>query len=143
MVENATVLPFEILRSVDRRLRRHVPVDLAAAGVGAADDPHRRTFGEHADGTEEARCDADLGAVRDHRLLRLAAAVGVEDVQLELVLLEQPGVVADLGDEGLADAAPADRDLEPVLRRHRVGRERADGGEQYDPNSSATHMILP
>jgi hypothetical protein len=28
------------------------------------------------------------------------------------VVFEQAGVVPDLGDEGLADAAPADRDLQ-------------------------------
>src|SRR5262249_28546088 len=83
-------------------------------GIGAADDAHRRAFRKHPDRPEETRGDADLGAVGDHRLLGLPAAVGVEDVEREVVLLEEAGLVADLGDESLADAAAADRDLEPI-----------------------------
>src|SRR5262249_40885419 len=74
------------------------------------------------------------GAVGDHRLLGLAAPVGVEDVEREVVLLEEAGLVADLGDECLADAAPADRDLELVggaagapgrARKHKRRRDNA------------------
>ena len=104
----------EILRALDRRVRRHVPEDLGTSGIRAADDPHRCPFGEDPDRAEEARGDADLRAVRDHRLLGLAAAIGIENVEGEIVPFEQAGLVADLGDEGLADAAPADRDLEVI-----------------------------
>src|SRR5262249_61939411 len=105
----------EVLRTADRGSRRHVPEALGAAGIRAADDPHRCPFGEYPDRAEEARGDADLRAVRDHRLLGLAAAIGIENVEGEVMRVEQAGLVADLGDEGLADAAPADRDLELIL----------------------------
>jgi len=59
--------------------------------------------------------DPDLRAVGDDRLLCLAAAVGVEDVECEIMLLEQPGLVADLGDERFPDAAAPDRDLQAIL----------------------------
>src|SRR5262249_34248250 len=80
----------------------------------AADDAHRRAFGEYADRAEKAGGDADLRAVGDHRLLGLAAAIGIENVQREVVALEHAGLVADLGDEGFANAAAAHRDLERV-----------------------------
>ena len=88
---------------------------MGTSGIRAADDPHRCAFGEYPDRAEEARGDADLRAVRDHRLLGLAAAIGIENVEGEVVPVEQAGLVADLGDEGFANAAPADRDLELVL----------------------------
>ena len=93
---------------------------------------------------EEARAGADLRAVRDHRLLGLAAAVGVEDVEHDIVLVEQAGLVADLGDEGLADAAPADRDLEPLLGLAGLpGRQHCDGGERRRPEPCTPHVALP
>ena len=93
---------------------------------------------EHA---EEADRNADLRAVRDHRLLRLAAAVGVEDVEREAMLLEDAGLVAKLGDEGLAHVAVADRDLEVVLRECGVGAEQQ--GEHAQRQNPATHRPLP
>src|SRR5262249_10542057 len=85
-----------------------------------------RALGEHTDGAEEARGHADLRAVGDDGLLGLAAAVGVEDIEREIVLLEVAGGVADLGDESLADAAAADGDLQAVLGEHPLGRERSE-----------------
>ena len=82
--------------------------------------------------------DADLRAVGDHRLLGFAAAVGVENIEIEIVLFEYAGLVADLGNEGFADAATADRNLEPVLLGLALGRTgwrshpHHGGGEHYD-----------
>src|SRR5262249_8413521 len=66
-----------------------------------------------------------------------------EDVEREVVLLEQPGPVADLGDEGLADAAPADRDLEPILGA--AGARRRDGQRQHSRRDPCPppHVALP
>ena len=57
-----------------------------------------------------------MRGVGDDDLDRLAAALGIEDIEREAVLLEDAGVLSKLGDEGLADAARADRKLELVLR---------------------------
>src|SRR4029434_4032940 len=87
------------------------PLSRCTSVMAAADNAHRRSLGEYADRTEEALRDADLRAVGDHGLLGLAAAVGIENVEREIVAFEQAGLVADLGDEGFANAAPADCDL--------------------------------
>src|SRR5712671_1889800 len=132
-------LAVEILHALDRRACRDIPEDLAAAGIRAADDPDRRAFGKYPDGAKKARGHADLGAVRDHRLLGFAATVGIEDVEREVVLAEQPGIVANLGDEGLTNAAAADCDLEPVLRRRllRHGKREQQQQRSFD---SAHHV---
>src|SRR5262249_39177369 len=124
---------------------------LAAAGIRAADDADRRALGKHSDGAKKARGHADLGAVRDHRLLGLAAAVGIEDVEREVVLAKQAGIVADLGDKGLANAAAADRDLQPVLRRrlmrhsemHHSEREQQQRSLDPAPQISSAQMFPP
>jgi hypothetical protein len=137
-------LAVEVRHPLDRRVRRHVPEHLVAAGKGAADDAHRRTLGKHADRPQEAHAGADLGAVGDHRLLGLAAAVGIEDVEHDFVLVEQAGLVADLGDEGLADAAAANRDLEPLLGLADlpVG-QRCNGSEPSRHQPCTPHVALP
>src|SRR5262249_53684880 len=121
-------LAVEVLRRLHRRIRRHVPVDLAAAAVGRADHPHRRALGKQAHGAEHAGGDAYLRAVGDDRLLRLAAAVGVDQVEVQPVWGEQAGILADLGEAALADAAPADRHRELALRAGSRG-ERGEAGE--------------
>ena len=105
----------EVARAFDRGSRRYIPEDLGAARIGAADDAHRRSLGKNTDSAEKTRSDADLCAIRDHGLLGLTAAVGIEDVEREIVRFEQARLVADLGNKGLANAAPADRDLELLL----------------------------
>src|SRR5205823_13404425 len=102
----------EVARAFDRGSRRHIPEDLGAARIGAADDAHRRSLGKNTDSAEKTRSDADLCAIRDHGLLGLTAAACIEDVVREIVRFEQPRLVADSGYKGLANAAPADRDRE-------------------------------
>src|SRR5262249_56619254 len=111
-----------------------------AAVVGAADDPNGRPLGDHAEGSKEARGDADLGTVRDDSLLGLATAVGIEDIEREIVLLEVAGVIANLGDERLANAAAADGDLQTVLGERALGRER---GERERCDQPARHGSPP
>ena len=53
--------------------------------------------------------DADVDAARDHRLLRLAAALRPQDLEHEAVLLEDAGALADLGDRRVPVAALARR----------------------------------
>jgi hypothetical protein len=115
---------------------------LRAAGIGAADDAQRRAFREHADRAEEAGGDADLRAVGDDGLLRLATAVGVEDVELEILLLEQARLVADLGDESFPNTAAADRDLQVVLGDRRRSGERNEANERCCQQRCVSHDVL-
>ena len=60
------------------------------------------------------------------------------------MLAEQAGLVADLGDEGFADAAPADRDLELVLgMTGRARRPSHDGRERRSRNPCRPHDSSP
>ena len=56
---------------------------------------------------------------------------------VEAVLLEDAGVLSELGDEGLADAARADRELEMVLRL------RAMAQDQNDPDRKPERKCRP
>ena len=81
-----------------------------------------------------------MRGVGDDDLDRLAAALGVENVEREAVLLEDAGVLPELGDEGLADAARADRKLEMVLGDGAVMDERQDSGDgRADQRPRPTH----
>jgi hypothetical protein len=109
LVEYATVLP--------ARERR-------------ADDAQRRALGIGAEHAEKSGGDADLHAVGDHRLLGLAAALRVDDVEREPVLLEDAGVLTEIGDKGLADAARAHRDLEGIVGGCRCRAQESETGRQ-------------
>src|SRR5262249_5601002 len=117
----------KVLRTADGRVDRHVPENLGAAGIRAADDAHRRAFGEYADRTEKAGGDADLRAVRDHGLLSLAAAIGIANIQRKVGPLEQAGLEPDTGDERFAKARAANLALKFVSRATRA--QSGKGGE--------------
>ena len=72
----------------------------------------------------------DIDAVGDDRLQSFGAALGVKDFQQEPVLLEEPVVLADLGDALLPAAALADRNLESLLCASRGGGQRRDEQRQ-------------
>src|SRR5262249_59210270 len=86
--------------------------------------------------------DAELRAVGDDRLLGLAAAIGIENVECEVVPFEQAGLVADLGHEGFADAAAADRNLELIVSASRFDAS-DEGCEQRDCKCATPHWFLP
>src|SRR4029079_1860648 len=98
------------------------PEELVAAGLGRADHPHRGALGEGAERAEKADRYADLGAVGDHHLDGFTAALGVQNIEREPMLLEEAGVLAELSDKGLAHPAGANRDLEMVLGARRRGQ---------------------
>ena len=56
-----------------------------------------------------------IDAAGNHGLLRLAGAVGVDDLELQAVLLEDAGALADFGDRSVPVAALADRQLDLVV----------------------------
>ncbi len=60
------------------------------------------------------------------------------------MLLEDAGILSELGDEGLADAARAHRDLEMILRgRSGPRRRRGDDRKQQRTNPRTFHPHLP
>ena len=83
--------------------------------------PHRRLADDRAQHAQRAGADADLDAAGDHRLLRLGAAVGVEDVERQALLAEEPGTVAPDRDAGVPEALLADGHFKRL--RMRGGRE--------------------
>ena len=123
-----------ILQRLDRRIRLHIPVEVIGAGRLGADHAHRRALRIGAEHAHHAGGDADIDAARNHRLLGLARAIGVDDLQLQAVFLEDAGELADFGHRGVPVAALADRQFHLVLRaggghseqcqRRKCGRER-------------------
>ena len=92
---------------------------------------------------EKADLTADVGGSGNDDLDRLAAALRVENVEFDAVLLEDAGVLAQLRHEGFADAAAALRELETILRlRGWCGRE--DRGDSHaDERSRPMHAMPP
>ena len=118
--------PLRLLHVAQRRVGGDVIELVVRAGERRADGAHRRALRIGAEHRVRAGADADIDARRDDRLQGLAAALRVEHVEHEAVLLEDAGVLAKLGDALLPAAALPDRDLERVLR----GRGGAQAGQQ-------------
>ena len=75
-----------------------------------------------------------FGCARDHRLQRLARARGVEQFELDAVLLEDAGLVAEMRDRGVPVAALADGHLDHVVGAKREARSEQRGrGERREP----------
>src|ERR1700730_11158849 len=70
--EYATVLPLKLLARADRRVSRHVPVEVGPADHLAADDANGRALCERADCGRHARGGRNVDAAPNERLDRLA-----------------------------------------------------------------------
>ena len=114
-----------ILERADRRSGGHVPVEVAGAGDARRDDPHRGALGERSHHRAGPRRDPDVDAAGDHRLHRLPAPVGIEELQIDAVVAEDAGALADRGDAGVPVAGRADRELERFRRLGCAWRSRA------------------
>ncbi len=79
-----------VLERLDRRVLG-IPV-VGGAGRLRADDAHRRALRIGRHGAERADRETQIDAAGDHRLQRLAAARGVDHLELEAVLLEDAGL---------------------------------------------------
>src|SRR5262245_50778798 len=88
VLRKAYCLAFEIGDRTDRRLGLHVPVEIGRADHLAANDTDRRAFGERAKRSRHPDADGAIHATGDHRLDRFRAALGVEELEREAVLLE-------------------------------------------------------
>ncbi len=133
-----------VLQRLDRRIRLHIPVEIVGAGRLGADHAHRRALGIGAEHAHHAGGDAEIDAAGDHRLLGLARAVGVDDLELEAVLLEDAGELADLRDRGVPVAALADRQFH-LVERGRGVRRSPSSVKVASAQASAVflHRILP
>ena len=95
-VEYAMVLlGGRVLERLDRRVRLHIPVEIARAGERRQQDAHRRAALERAHRARDADAPAEIGRARDHRLDGLARALRAERFDLQIVLLEDAGVLAE------------------------------------------------
>ncbi len=101
-----------------------------------SDDADRRALGVSAHDAERAGGDADVDAAGDHRLHRLAAAAGEQQLEIEVVLAENAGALAQRGRSPVPYFALPDRNLELVRGESRDGCEPSrDGGGETNPNS--------
>ena len=74
----------------------------------------------------------------DYHLDRLTAALGVENVELDAMLLEDAGILAELRHEGLSHPAAAHRKLEPVIGKADPRQQRQCGGQRRAGKRSRT-----
>jgi len=81
----------------------------------------------------------DIDAAREHRLQRLGAALGVEQLQRQAMLLEDACALAELGYRGIPIAALANRELQHILR---AAIELADASAGNERKRKADRLIL-
>src|SRR5204863_6087238 len=104
---------------------------IAGARHLGADDAHRSAFRISAQDAYDSDADRDLNAAGDDGLLRLAAALRVENFEVEPMLLEYAGTLADIGYAGIPQPALADGEAQRILRergaRDCKARDHAEG----------------
>ena len=122
----------------DRRVRAHVPIRILP-GRFRADDADGRALGVGAHDAERAGSDPDIDAAGDRGLHRLAAAAGEQQLEIEAVLAENAGALAQRGRGSVPDFALADRDLERVGGRYRC-RQRGRGAAANTIRAAACNM---
>ncbi len=97
-------------------MRRHEPVDVGLAGRFRAEDAQRRALGIASEHGRDADRHRDIDRSADDCAERLGAAADEQQVDVDAVLLEDAGAVADLGDGGVPCAALRHRHLQGILR---------------------------
>ena len=105
-----------VLQALDRRIRLHVPIEIAGAGEGRRQDADRRAFGERAHDAGDADADADIGRAGDDSLHGFTGALRADSLDDEVVLLEDAGILAERRRLVFPIVDLADRELERVLR---------------------------
>ena len=105
-------LAVDLADRMQRRAGGNPPERLARSGRARADDADGRALAVGAEASEHPGAEADVDRAGDDDLQRLAAALGVEDVEIEAVLLKDAGLLAELGDRAFPAAADRRGDLE-------------------------------
>ena len=121
LVEKAMVLPLVSLSVLMPEFGFRVPV-IGGAGGFRADDAHRRALGVSADRADGADRKADIDAVGDRPAAGSRRCRTCRSFEIEAVLLENAGLVAEMRDRGVPIAALADGELHLVLRRRPARR---------------------
>src|SRR5947199_2348729 len=111
--------------------------EIRGARCLCAEDAHRRALRVGAEHTHDAGRRADIDRAGKHRLLRFAAARGVEQLLRDTMFFEDAGFVAEVHHRRVPVAALADRDFHEVVSRRRCG-ERA---EQSGKHQQAFHRF--
>ena len=110
---------------LDRRIRLHVPVEIAGAGERRQQDAHRRAACENARITPATPTPAPRSAEPDTTAWIVSPAPCVPKASIfEIVLLEDAGVLAERRRLVLPVVDLPDGDLERVLRRRVRDAER-------------------
>jgi hypothetical protein len=128
-----------VLERLDRRIRHHEPVGVRRADHGAADDPHRRALGKTADGGFDAAAAGDIHAARNHGLMGLRTALGVQDLDREATLGENAGALAEFGDRRIPLPPLRDRDPEGIGGSGR-GERRQHGRSDEQRHVTRPHV---
>ena len=102
-----------VLQRFDRRGRLGVPV-VGRAGCLRADDAHRCALGIGGHGALGADREAKIDRAGDDRLQRLARPRRVDDFEVDAVLLEDAGLLAEIRNRRVPVAALADGELEEI-----------------------------
>ena len=132
-------LPVGVLERFDRRVRRHVPVKVARPGRSGRQNAHGRAFCVRAHHGLRARGDADIDAAGNHGLHRLAAALSVQNLELQTVLGEDAGALADLGNTGVPIVRSTDRELQLIGGLRDAGERQQSAGEDKRSSYPRNH----
>jgi hypothetical protein len=115
---------------------------LIGADHRAADHADRRALGVGAERAQRADRDADVDRAGDHRGQRLAAALGVEHLELEAALLEEALLLADLGHLVVESPAGANGDFQCVVGKRGGGGDGEGGDEDWSEHVSPLYGTL-
>jgi hypothetical protein len=106
------------------------PKGFPRSGRAGADDAQRRALAVGAEAAEHAGAQPDIDRARYDDLQGLAAALGVEDVEIETMFAKYAGLFAELGDCAFPAAADGRRDLERFGGKPMRKRTRGDERQQ-------------
>jgi len=114
-----------------------------SSGRFRPDDADRRALGVGAHDAERAGGDPDIDAAGDRRLHRFAAAAGEQEIEVEIVLAEDAGALAQCRRSTVPYLALADSDRELVRRRYRCRHQPCHGNERKHEPGGMQHGASP
>src|SRR5262249_57428391 len=130
----------DVLDAFQRRIRLHVPEQVARPGERRQQDAHRGASGKSAHDAGDADAGAEIGAAGNDGLQGLARALGADILEHEVVPLEDARVLAQRRRLVLPIVDLADGDLELILRAR---RRRGEAGERNERKAEASAQRSP